>query len=271
MDHNFNFNNSRHKATLIIATIIFVAIIACMVYFGWPIISKMNSPMELREFIEGYGAWGPIIFILLQILQVMIAPIPGQAIGLIGGILFGPYLGLLYTLIGSTIGFTIVLSLSRKLGRPFVEHFISRKTLDKFDNLTREKGVLVFFLIFLLPAFPDDIITFIAGLTKIKISTLLLVSLIGRLPGYAILSFTGHGLILEKLDIVIIVITAMIIIMLIAFWKRKWLHRFVEHRNPIKFMRQTWKKHKKVIIVWTICLVLTLIVLSLILNNVAFI
>jgi uncharacterized membrane protein YdjX (TVP38/TMEM64 family) len=95
--------------------------------------------------------------------QVLVAPTPGQVTGLVGGYLFGPLWGLVYTIVGATIGFTLVLVLARKLGQPFVERLVSAKALERFDYLAQGRGVVVLFLIFLLPAFPDDVVSLVAG------------------------------------------------------------------------------------------------------------
>jgi uncharacterized membrane protein YdjX (TVP38/TMEM64 family) len=232
-----------------------------IIYFAWPYFSIFNNPDEARRLIISAGVWGPIIFILMQVAQVLIAPIPGQVVGLIGGYLFGPFLGLLYTTIGAAIGFTLIFFLSRKLGRPFVERFANKKVLDKFDHLTKDKGVWVFFFIFLLPAFPDDIISFIAGLTTIRIRTLVLISLAGRLPGYIVLSFTGNGLTYENYNPIVVTFLALVIVFAIAWWKRAWLREFVESNNRISFIKTHWKNSWRTIIPWLIGLLITAILL----------
>jgi uncharacterized membrane protein YdjX (TVP38/TMEM64 family) len=101
--------------------------------------------------------------------------------------------------------------------------------LKKFDYLAKTKGPFVLFLIFLLPAFPDDLISFIAGLTNIRIRTLIIISLLGRFPGYLVLSFTGAGVAKAHIHLTIIVFTIMMIISALAYWQRAKLEQFV-HR-----------------------------------------
>lgn len=216
------------------------AIIALALIFGKPLVPLFSNPATARETIGGLGAWAPLAFIGMQIAQVVIAPLPGQITGLIGGFLFGPWLGLLYTLIGAFIGFWLVFVLARKLGRPFVERFVKTETLAKFDGLLNRGGPFVLFLIYLLPAFPDDIISFIAGLTKIPIRTLLLVSVAGRLPGYLVLSFAGEGLTGENMNPIIVVAGVVLALGILAIWKRHWLHDFVASESRSRFVRETW-------------------------------
>lgn len=253
-------NLKRQKISIIVMILILLCLFGSIIYFTWPLISVFSNPDRARKLIIEAGALGPLIYILMQIAQVLIAPIPGQVIGLIGGLLFGPILGVIYTVIGSTIGFTIIFILTRKLGRPFVQRFVSKKFLDKFDHLTKENGTLIFFLIFLLPAFPDDIISFIAGLTTIKIPTLLIISLLGRLPGYIVLSLTGNGLV-ENLNFSIFTVAIICILSAIAWWKRDWIHKFVHHNNRILFIKEQWNATCGRILMWTLGLVIVVIIL----------
>lgn len=246
---------------VIVILLAFITILGCIIYFGWPFFTVINNPEQARKMIIDAGAWGPFVFILMQIAQILIAPVPGQVVGLIGGYLFGPLLGLIYTLIGATIGFTIIFFLTKKLGRPFVERFVNKKVLDKFDHLIEEKGVMVFFLIFLLPAFPDDIISFIAGLTTIRIRTLVLISLAGRLPGYLILSLMGNGLSYENLSPVVVAFIVFALMFVIARWKRAWLREFVEHNNRILFIKEKWSASRTTVFLWTIGILIVAVLL----------
>lgn len=242
--------------SVILTALVVVAILGVMTYLAWPYISILNDPEKTRNLIVGTGEWGPLVFILLQVAQVLIAPIPGQAVGFIGGYLFGTFWGLVYTLIGAGIGFILIFVLARKLGRPFVERFVKKELLEKFDHLTKDKGVWVFFLIFLLPAFPDDIISFIAGLTTIKISTLLLISLVGRLPGYAILSYTGSRLVYENMNPVVVIVAVLVVILAISWWNRVWLLEFVEQNNRILWVKEQWSGSWVTIVLWSIGIIL---------------
>ena len=216
------------KAIIITLSAILLAVAAAVIIYWQPLFSLFSNPDHLRTVVQQAGPWGPLLFILLQIAQVVIAPIPGQAVGFVSGFLFGTLWGTVYTMIGSAIGFTLVFVFARKLGRPFVEYFVDKKVLDKFDYLADTNGVFLFFMIFLLPAFPDDLICYIAGLSKIKISTLIIISLLGRLPGNLVLNFTGSGVAEANMQQVIIILTIVMIISAIAFWKRKNLERFVK-------------------------------------------
>jgi uncharacterized membrane protein YdjX (TVP38/TMEM64 family) len=219
----------RIKPAHIGITIGAVAALVGGIILAWPHLSVFSDPEKTRQLVQDAGPWGPLVFIGMQIVQVFFAPIPGQVTGLAGGYLFGTWLGTLYTLIGATIGFTLIFLLVRKLGRPFVERFVDKKHLQKFDYIAKTNGAFVLFLVFLLPAFPDDLICFIAGLTNIRIRTLILISVAGRLPGYLVLSFSGAGVAQHNIKLVAILLSAVMVVSALAFWQRKRLERFVQH------------------------------------------
>lgn len=257
---NQTSQHNKSKTFFIITVVAVIVMLGIALYFAWPFLSSLGNPDKIRNMIDKAGPWGPLVFILIQILQVLIAPIPGQVAGLVGGYLFGPLWGLVYTMIGATIGFTLIFALTRKFGRPFVGYFVDKKTLDKFDHLIEgKKGKLVIFLIYLLPAFPDDLISFVAGLSAIPIRSLVIISVLGRLPGYAILTFTGHGLTLKNLNPVIVTISILLILLATAWWKRKWLQEFVLHNNRILFIKENWKKSWPTILIWVVAIIMAAI------------
>ena len=110
---------------------------------------------KLQGFLNSLGPLSFIGFILLQALQVVAAPVPGEVTGLIGGFLYGPFLGIILSTIGLTLGSWLAFFLSKTFGRPFVDKFVSRKTLDKYDYLLHHKGAFLVFVLFLIPGFPE--------------------------------------------------------------------------------------------------------------------
>ncbi|MBP5212686.1 MAG: TVP38/TMEM64 family protein, partial [Pyramidobacter sp.] len=126
--------------------------------------------------------------------QVVFAPIPGQAVALAGGFVFGFWKGWGLTTLGLALGSAIAMVLARAFGTAFVRRFVPRGVMERFDSLIEQGGYTTFFMIFLLPALPDDAVCFIAGLTKLKLLPLSLVCLLGRAPGMAVLSLVGAQL-----------------------------------------------------------------------------
>ncbi|MBW6485077.1 MAG: TVP38/TMEM64 family protein [Syntrophobacterales bacterium] len=146
---------------------------------------------RVTVFINSFGPLSVAIFIGLQILQVLIAPIPGELSGFVGGYLYGPLWGTLYSTIGLSIGSLLAFFLARWLGQPFIEKITSPATIQKYDYFVEHKGIPVIFVLFFIPGFPKDILSYIIGLSRLKASTFLLICATGRLTGTILLSLSG--------------------------------------------------------------------------------
>jgi uncharacterized membrane protein YdjX (TVP38/TMEM64 family) len=153
----------------------------------WNQVNKLyhiyQDPHQLKKVISSYGPYAPLAYILLQIMQVVIAPIPGGAIEFLGGYLFGAKGGLIYSMIGLILGSSLAFSLARIFEKIAVEKFVSDQTRKKFDYLVEHEGVILSFILFLLPGFPKDALCYILGLTPMHFGIFLTISTIGRIPG----------------------------------------------------------------------------------------
>jgi uncharacterized membrane protein YdjX (TVP38/TMEM64 family) len=146
---------------------------------------------RLIAWIHSLGAWGFAGFILLQVVQVVAAPVPGEATGVLGGYLYGPLVGVVLSTIGLTLGSFIAFSLSRFFGRPLTEKFVSAKTMERFDYLLHHKGAFLIFLLFLIPGFPKDYLCYILGLGHLTTLEFLTIATTGRLLGTTLLTLGG--------------------------------------------------------------------------------
>jgi uncharacterized membrane protein YdjX (TVP38/TMEM64 family) len=143
-------------------------------------------------FIESLGPVGFIGLILIQVLQVVAAPIPGEVTGFIGGYLYGPVLGILLSTVGLTIGSMIAFLLARIFGRPFVDKFVKKETMDKYDYLLHHKGVFLVFLLYLIPGTPKDFLCYILGLGHLTAREFFIISTVGRFGGTVLLTLGGN-------------------------------------------------------------------------------
>jgi uncharacterized membrane protein YdjX (TVP38/TMEM64 family) len=128
---------------------------------------------------------------LLQIIQVVAAPIPGELTGIIGGYLYGPLWGTVYSTIGLTLGSWIAFMLARFFGEPLLENVVSKEVFEKFEHFMEHKGLLVSFLLFLIPGFPKDYLCYIMGVSLIPTGTFIIISTAGRIFGTIMLSIMG--------------------------------------------------------------------------------
>ena len=155
------------------------------------LISFFLNKEKMMNFLNSLGPLSFVGFIFLQASQVIISPIPGEVTGLIGGFLYGKFLGIILSTIGLTAGSLIAFSLSKWLGRPFVEKFVKKETLDRYDYLLHHKGAFLVFLLFLIPGFPKDILCYILGLGHLNTKEFLVISTIGRFMGTVLLTLGG--------------------------------------------------------------------------------
>jgi len=183
--------------------VLFLCILAGFVFFLvyqynsqlWTQVVKLYDSLynrhELKRFILSFGGYSPLAYILLQIIQVIVAPIPGGAIEFLGGYLFGVKAGFIYSMIGLMLGSWAAFSLARIFEKIAVEKFVSERTRKKFDYLVEHEGVILSFILFLLPGFPKDALCYILGLTPMHLGIFLIISTIGRIPGTLIATLQG--------------------------------------------------------------------------------
>ena len=145
----------------------------------------------LKVTVKSWGWMGPFVFVLIQALQVIISPIPGEATGLAGGFLFGVGLGFLYSTVGLTAGTLACFGIGRWLGAAFVQRFVADHHWEKMGFIVEAEGAIVCFILYLIPGFPKDIISYLFGVSPMPFWAFAVVSTLGRAPGTWILSAQG--------------------------------------------------------------------------------
>jgi uncharacterized membrane protein YdjX (TVP38/TMEM64 family) len=147
---------------------------------------------RISEFLASFGPYSSGVFVLLQALQVVVSPIPGELTGIVGGFVYGKIYGFILSNIGLALGSWIAFELASILGRPFVERLLKKDVVNKFDFLTDSNaGVTITFLMFLVPGFPKDMLCYLLGLSRMRLRTFLIISIIGRAPGTYLLTVQG--------------------------------------------------------------------------------
>jgi len=118
------------------------------------------DPHFLKQTLHGWGIFAPVAFIALQ---AVIAPIPGEVTGMLGGFLFGEWLGLIYSTIGLTLGSVAAFGVGRWLGAHYVRTLVSQETWDKMGFIVEAEGAILCFIIFLIPGLPKDLVCYLFG------------------------------------------------------------------------------------------------------------
>lgn len=197
--------------------LLLLTILSIYLFIHFDIYLLFKDRNKLVNFITSYP-YDELVFILLQIVQVVAAPIPGELTGLIGGYLYGSFWGTVYSTIGLTIGSWLAFLLARFFGMPLIEKVVKPETIEKFDHFMEHQGILVSFLLFLIPGFPKDYLCYIMGVSRIPTWTFIIISTAGRLFGTMMLSITGSCVRNEQYILLAVIVTAGIAISIVAYY-----------------------------------------------------
>jgi uncharacterized membrane protein YdjX (TVP38/TMEM64 family) len=239
---------SNQRRQLAIRGLIFVALILLLFFFSRYIprpFSAFAPPGEdfddfegiysssdrLSKFLQSLGPYSPAVFVLLQVLQVVAAPFPGELTGVAGGYVYGETIGFLLSTVGLSLGSWVAFELASILGRPFVERFVRREVLEKFNFLTTRTGTLICFVLFLFPGFPKDYLCYVLGLSRMRLGTFLLVSVLGRLPGTYLLTMQGATIRNEQYHMFFVLVVASLGLLIVAYLYRNQLFDWLKHRH----------------------------------------
>lgn len=148
-----------------------------------PLIASLQwfSDIEaVTTSIRGYGLWGPAILFVLFILQTFLAFIPGQALMVASGYIYGFSGGILITWISLVVGGQMAFWLARRYGRPFAEKWVTPATLDRWDKSAAGQGISFYVITLVMPFFPNDAMCYVAGLGHMSYRRFLIANTCGR-------------------------------------------------------------------------------------------
>ena len=145
----------------------------------------------LRAELHAWGVWAPLVFMVIQVLQVVIAPIPGEVTGFLGGFVFGQGRGFLYSTLGLTAGSLFAFAVGRWLGTALVRRLVSPEVWHRLGFIVEAEGAILCFVLYLIPGFPKDLLCYLFGVSPMPFWVFALTSTLGRMPGTWLLSAQG--------------------------------------------------------------------------------
>ena len=223
---------NKFKIPITLALILFGFVVF---WFRVPIWEKMvdlyrlfSDREQIRLLISSFGNSAPPVFMLIQILQVIFAPVPGEATGFIGGYLFGTLPGFIYSSIGLTVGSWLNFVIGRFLGERYVRRRIPAHQFQKIDGLVKRQGVILLFILFLFPGFPKDYLCLALGVSTLPMKIFILLAGIGRMPGTFALSLQGEFLYEQNYVLLGVIFAACLILAVLCYGFREKIYLWIE-------------------------------------------
>lgn len=188
----------KYKKYIAAAGVLLFLLLSGLVFWfaGEPLIRFVSEPEQFRLWVDAHGIWGRVAFLGMVILQIIVAVIPGEPLEIAAGYAFGFWEGTALCILGTTLGGILVFAFVRRWGIRVVEIFFSREKINHLRFLQNEKRVFwSMALVFLLPGTPKDLLSYFAGLTKIKFHHWLLITSVCRLPSVVTSTIGGDTLV----------------------------------------------------------------------------
>ncbi len=200
----------------------------------------LKNSAGIKDYIMSYGKYGILVFLMMQIIQVVVFFIPGELIQIAGGYIYGTFWGTLLSLAGISIGSIIDYFISSRYGKPFVKKLVSKKHIWILNKLTGEEddddeykarmNILIFTL-YLIPGIPKDILGYICGISSISFKEFLMLSTLGRTPGIIVSSFFGAKISKDNVLLLVIIAASMAALFLFGVLKGKNIASYITKKK----------------------------------------
>jgi uncharacterized membrane protein YdjX (TVP38/TMEM64 family) len=230
-----------HNAQIVIITFALLLIVVAYVYYK-QYFYVMRDPRRLKELIMGYGQYGVLVLIGIQIVQVIVFFIPGGFVQVAGGYIYGTLVATLISIMGTVVGSFIVFIIAKRFGKPFITRIVSEKDMKFFQRLLhvgreensihngKKRSLAVIFLLYFIPGIPKDVLGYICGITDISLKDFILYSTIARIPGILISSYFGAKMVTENRLALIIIGLSMSAIFILGMFKGEKIIRAITKR-----------------------------------------
>lgn len=222
--------SSRQKNYIVLAIAVSISSILCYVFWSeiLSFLELFSDPSKLRSTVQSYGEYGLLILFALQIAQVILAPVPGQVVGVAFGSIYGPWLGAFLGTIGNTVATAIIVLLTKKYGRPLVERLTDDDSMNEYQKMIRNADVYPFMVLVVLPVIPDDVVCYAAGLSPVDKYRLIIGLSLARIPGMITLAVFGNSIVDFNWRVIIIVGIPVLALIIFVIWKREEIFEYLE-------------------------------------------
>ncbi|WMJ87679.1 TVP38/TMEM64 family protein [Anaerocolumna sp. MB42-C2] len=187
---------SINKLTIII--LIFFLLMFVLGLISLPYLNLLSEPKSqqtLKAWVTSFGIGGWFLILSMQIIQILIAFIPGEPIEILAGVLYGGFGGLFLCLFGCTLASSCVFMLSKNFGTPLVAKLFNKNKLEAFAFVKDTKKLeIIVFILFIIPGTPKDMLTYVAGTSPMKLAQFLAISTFARFPSIVSSTFIGSTL-----------------------------------------------------------------------------
>lgn len=185
----------------------------------------------LQAYIQAFSPYSHLVFFLLQLFSVVIAPIPSNITAMAGALLFGALPAFLLTWGAVALGSAVVFQLARRLGRSFADRFVSHALSERYLEVIRRKRDVFLAMAFLFPFFPDDLLCILAGLTDIPLKRFFVLVLAARPWGLLVSCLVGGSVLAIPYWAMALLGAAGLAVFLVCMkygdrWEQKLLERF---------------------------------------------
>ncbi|NBK96441.1 MAG: TVP38/TMEM64 family protein [Erysipelotrichia bacterium] len=216
-----DFIKKNKKMICVIVGSIVVMGMVCLFLYE-PMMNFLQSPKQLKAYLQGYGIFGYLILLLVMSLQVVFVFLPGEIVEVMAGFVYGSISGMFLCLLGAALGSAIIYAFVNKFGIRFIDKLIGKEKLSEvsFLNHTQRLDYLVF-IAFFIPGTPKDIITYFMPLTNMKLSKFLIISSLARIPSVISSTIGGNALGMEQYEFTIFVFVVTALFSLVGLYLYK--------------------------------------------------
>ena len=208
--------------------VIGIPLYVLMVQPEW--IEQVNSLEKAEAFLNSYQNQSYLIYVGIQVIQIIISVIPGQFMNMAAGWLFGFPIALVLSVAGAVIGTFFTYSMAKLLGRKAIKTIMDPDRYNQFlKRLNSKRAYVMVFILYLVPGLPKDILGYLAGVSDVKFIPFLFISIIGRLPALAVSVMIGSMLQKEIYTGVVLISILMVGLFIWGFVNRKKVLHMVDH------------------------------------------